>query len=124
MGMNDYLARHEFDAHYKGIWVQEHLLTYPKVRGKWPVAECMAVIDHGANIGPRISVTRVAVGTVIWPGVGTIVGALAMKDRNKIYLGISVPGDMLLIELKSTKEAKAREFARKVNQAAAHFRSV
>lgn len=118
--MNDYLEKHKYDAHFKGVNISADLLRY-KLK-KYPVAECEAIIDHGAQVAARITATRVAVGTIILPGIGTIVGALAKKDRNKIYLAITVPDDdVILIELKSTKETKAREFAAKVNKAAAHF---
>lgn len=90
---------------------------------KWPIAECEAFVDQGANVSARITATRVGVGTVIFPGVGTLVGARATKNRNKIYLVINVPGDVLLTEASSTKEADARRFAINVNRAAQYFAS-
>jgi len=111
VGGDGYFARHEFDAQYKGVFVSGDFLKYPRGGGKWPVADCEAVVARGADLGRRISFTRVAVGTVIYPGVGTIVGALATKNRNKIYLAIYVPGDVVLIELPAKKETRAIEFA-------------
>lgn len=89
----------------------------------WPIAQCDAYVDQGANVSARITATRVGVGTVIMPVVGTLVGALATKNRNKIYLAINVPGDVLLHEAASTKEGDARRFAMALNQAAAYFAS-
>ncbi|MFA7265207.1 MAG: DUF2510 domain-containing protein [Candidatus Nanopelagicales bacterium] len=120
MALDSYRQAHKFDAQFAGVAIRKDQLR----RGlqKWPVAECEAMVDQGADVAARITATRVAVGTVILPGIGTIVGALARKNRNKIYLAITIPeDDVVLIELNSKKEGEARQFALAVNRAAKHF---
>ena len=72
-----------------------------------------------SDIASRVTATRVAVGTVLLPGIGTIIGALAKKNRSKVYLATTVPDDdLVLVEVRAKKETKAREFALRINKAA------
>lgn len=120
MGLKEYREAHKFDAQFNGIAIRKDQLR--QGFKSWPIAECEAMVDQGANVAARVTATRVALGTVILPGIGTIVGALAQKNRSKIYLAITIPDDdVLLIELKSTKEGEARKFANAVNRAARHY---
>lgn len=110
----------QHDGKYEGIEIKEESLIHKGKR--WPIKDCEATVDHGANIASRITATRVALGTVLLPGIGTIVGALAKKNRSKVYLAIEVPGDdLVLVELKAKKEGEARQFAAKVNKAASYW---
>lgn len=78
---------------------------------KWDVTGATADFEHGANVGGRVTATRVAL---------TGVFALALKkDRNKVYIPIEfADGEQHLIEARAKNEAKAREFARQLQAAA------
>src|SRR5690606_11945758 len=60
--------------------------TIKTPQGRFPVAGAHVIVDHGANIGSRISGTRVAAGAVLLGPVGAILGGMAKKDRSKIYI--------------------------------------
>jgi len=89
----------------------------------WPVAECEAQVDTGAAISARVTATRVVAGALTFGSTGALVGAIAKKDRTKVYLSITVPGDVILKEVRGLDETKARQFALKINQAAAKHKA-
>ena len=67
----------------------------------------------------RTTATRVLVGAAIAPGVGTLVGAIARKDRTKVYVTVTLAtGQMLAAEAKATEESHDRRFVNAVNNAA------
>lgn len=112
---------------FAGVTVGPTELVQPNPKApmrpiKYPIAECYAEVDQGANVAARMTATRVAVGTLLAPGVGTLIGALAKKNRNKVYLAIATPGEPILLEVDSKKEGKAREFAMRINGYAAKAR--
>lgn len=78
------------------------------------ITGAVAEFQHGANIGSRITVTRLAL-------VGIFAFGLK-KDRNKVYVLIRLAdGEQVLIEAKAKQEADARKFTAAINKAAAHY---
>lgn len=122
MGMKEYAEKHRHNAQFEGLVIQGGVLR----RGlkKWPIAECEATLDTGAAVAARMTATRVIGGTVLLGPLGTVLGGLAKKNRSKVYLGIAVPGDAILIEVDSKKEGKARQFLAKFNAAAEQYRAI
>ena len=109
--MSESADRHKFDGVCAGIRINGDRIKQGS--RSWPVAECEALVDQGANLQARVTATRVLL---------TGPFALALKKgRNKVYLSITVPDDVLLVELKAKQEGDARKFAIAVNKAAAHF---
>lgn len=95
-------------------------LLPPKV---WPVAECEAQVDTGAAISARVTATRVVAGALTFGKTGAVVGAIAKKDRTKVYLQITTPEEVILKEVRGLDEGKARQFAKKINNAASTHRA-
>ncbi|WP_324642418.1 DUF2510 domain-containing protein [Pseudarthrobacter sp. LT1] len=89
----------------------------------WPVAECEATVDTGAAISARVTATRVAAGAMLFGKTGAVVGAIAKKDRTKVYLQITTPDEVILKEVRGLDEGKARQFANKLNNLAATHRA-
>ncbi len=112
MGRRDFANKHKYDCQVAG-----YALTGDRIkRGfkSWPVVGTVAEFEHGANIGSRVTLTRVALTGIFALGL--------KKDRNKVYVAIQMAdGEQLLIETKAKDEKAARTFATNVNQAAAHF---
>ena len=108
-----------FDDQCEGVKIRGDRLNYGM--RSYNIWECHAEVDQGAQIAARVTATRVMIGTAIAPGIGTLVGALARKNRTKVYLAISTPLEPILVELNAKREGAARRFAMKVNQAAEHF---
>ena len=74
-------------------------------------------MEYGANIGSRITATRVVTGAVLFGPVGAIIGGMAKKDRNKLYITITYAnGDIGVVEAKAKDEAKARQFVQAINK--------
>jgi hypothetical protein len=87
----------------------------------WPLAECEAYVETGAAVSARVTASRVVAGAMTFGSTGALVGAISKKDRSKVYLTITVPGDAFLEEVRGVDEGKARQFATKLNKlAAAH----
>lgn len=103
---------HKYDAEFEDVRIDGTSL-HVKKGGTWQVAECSAQVDHGANLQPRLTATRLAMTAGF--------ALLLKKDRNKVYLMVETPGDAHMIELKAKKETDARKFAMQVNNAARHF---
>lgn len=112
MGLKDFAAKHKYDAA-----VADYVLSGDKIkRGmrSWPVVGATAEFEHGANVGSRVTLTRVALTGIFALGL--------KKDRNKVYVAIELAnGEQILIEAKAKDEKKARTFASNVNAASAHF---
>lgn len=88
----------------------------------WPAEECAAVVDTGANI-QKMSAGRVVFGAVALGPVGAVLGGLAKKNKTRVYMVVTVPGDSLLEELPVKDEGKAKKFAHAVNQCADFLKS-
>jgi hypothetical protein len=86
---------------------------------EWPVAVCEAHVETGAAISARVTATRVVAGALTFGSTGAVVGAIAKKDRTKVYLNIVTPDEVIMKEVSGLDEAKARQFANKINNAAA-----
>jgi hypothetical protein len=110
-----YALDHRHDASFEGYRISAgRLIKGNGVLFDKPVGGAVAEFEHGANIGSRVTLTRIAVMGIF---------ALGMrKDRNKIYVAIQLAsGEQVLIEAKAKHERKAREFTAKLNQAAQQF---
>jgi hypothetical protein len=88
---------------------------------EWPVAECEAHVETGAAISARVTATRVVAGAMTFGSRGAVVGAIAKKDRTKVYLNIITPDEVIMKEVRGLDETKARQFANKVNNAATTY---
>lgn len=88
----------------------------------WPAEECAAVVDTGANI-QKMSAGRVVLGAVALGPVGAVLGGLAKKNKTRVYLVVTVPGDSFLEELPVKDEGGARKFAAALNQCANALKS-
>ena len=83
---------------------------------KWSLKGATATLENGANVGSRITATRVVTGAVLFGPVGAIIGGMAKKDRNKLYVTVTYSnGDQGVIEAKAKDEAKARQFVQAIN---------
>lgn len=121
MRFTQWADQHQFDKSFQGVKINGDRLQKGLARS-WLIAECEAHVDHGAAIAARVTATRVATGALLGFGApGAIIGALAKKNRQKIFLAITVPDDLILVELKAKHEGDARKFAAQINKAAAHF---
>ena len=111
--MKEFAEKHKFDAAFEGYRVIGDKFQKGSTKS-WPVAGAAAEFEHGANIGSRLTATRVVL---------TGVFALALKkNKNKVYVAVELAdGEQVLIEAKAKDEKKARTFATKVNQASAYF---
>lgn len=112
MGFRDQMAKHQFDCALEGYRLSGDKIS--KGIRSWPVAGATAEFEHGANIGSRVTATRVVL---------TGVFALALKkNKNKVFVAVELAdGEQLLIETSAKDEKKAREFASKINRASEHF---
>lgn len=88
----------------------------------WPVAGASCELEQGATVGPRTTATRVVAGAVVAGPVGAIVGGMLRKDRNKVYVVVTLAdGSQVLIDGPAKDERDAREFVAKLNAAGAHY---
>lgn len=100
---------------FRGITLSGRTLR--KGTKSWPVGECEIVIDAGANVGSRVTATRVATGALLAGPAGALIGSIAKKDRSAVYMTVITPDDMFFEQVSGLDEAKAREFATKVKRA-------
>ncbi|WP_209374293.1 hypothetical protein [Brevibacterium renqingii] len=83
------------------------------------LAGAKAEFETGANIGGRMTATRVIGGGLLFGPAGAIVGGMWKKNRAKVYIVITDNnGRTGLIETSAKNETKAREFANAVNNVA------
>lgn len=112
MGLKEFTDNHRFDAAIEGYRISGRKLQ--KGGKSWLIAGATAEFEHGANVGSRLTATRVVL---------TGVFALALKkNKNKIYVMIELRGgERLLIEARAKDEKKVREFVTKFNKASEYF---
>ena len=110
-----------YNDSFEGLRVVGDQLFRVRAGKQWPVADCSATVDAGAAIAARVTATRVAAGAALAGPLGALVGALAKKDRSRVYLAVTTSDDHILLEVDGKDEADARRFAASVNAAAAHF---
>ena len=90
--------------------------------GTWPLGGMTAELEPGVDVGARTTATRVVAGAVIAGPVGAIVGGLFRKDRNKVYVVVTLAdGSQILIDGPAKDERGARDFTAKLNAAGAHY---
>jgi hypothetical protein len=101
------------------------LIQFTGLRGEttYDIGGCHATVEKGAYVAPRLSFGNIAIGTLLLPGVGTIIGALARKNRTKVFLTITTDSEPILVEADSKLEGGARTFALAVNAAATRARA-
>ncbi|MCW2300767.1 DUF4429 domain-containing protein [Rhodococcus erythropolis] len=102
-------------AAFGGIQLRNSTLTYQG--SQHLVAGARAFVEIGGT-QRRTTATRVVVGSVVTLGVGTLIGAMAKKKTNNIYLTVEFSdGQSILVESKARAEGDARRFAAAVNSA-------
>ncbi|MFD6517280.1 hypothetical protein [Rhodococcus sp. NPDC060176] len=100
---------------FGGVQLFQKVLVHQGQR--YAVAGATAFVEVGGT-QRRTTATRMAVGTAILPGVGTIIGAMAKKKTNKIFLTVELSdGKLIFVEAHSRNEAAARKFAASVSAA-------
>lgn len=93
---------------------------FKKVRR--PIAGAVAEYEAGSSVGGRTTLTRVAAGALLAGPAGAIVGGMFKKDVSKGYVTTTFPdGTVVILEGPLKDESKLRQFAAKVNAAAAHY---
>ena len=81
-----------------------------------------AYFENGANVGSRVTATRVVAGAVLLGPLGAVLGGIAKKDRNKLYVIVEcADGTVLSTDLPAKDETKVREFVNKINACAKYF---
>lgn len=101
--------RQSRDAEFAGFKIRGDRLR--KGTDSWPISTCEAIVDQGVAIQPRITATRVVLAGPF--------ALLLKKDRSKVFLAVMADGEVVAMEpVAGKKEADAREFALRVNQAA------
>lgn len=118
-------AHQQFNGRFAGVYVLNGKVSYTgddrKLLTK-PLGGAVAEFETGADAGSRTTLTRVAAGAIVAGPVGAIVGGMFKKDRNKVYVSITFPdGDVMVVDAPAKDDAKAREFARKINAAGQHY---
>lgn len=82
---------------------------------RYPILGARASVEVGAT-QRRTTATRVVAGSVVAPGVGTVVGALAKKKTAKVYLTIElVDGQAIVDAVDAKHESDARRVAAAIN---------
>lgn len=80
----------------------------------YPMHDITAEVEVGAT-SRRMTATRIAAGTIIAPGIGTIVGGAARKATQHVYVNIMInDGRTIIIQADAKKESAARKFAHSV----------
>ncbi len=104
----------QFKGMFAGYRLEGPMLS--KSLSSWRIAGAEAEFQHGADLGGRVTLTRVALTGVFALGL--------KKDRSKVYIAVQLPdGQQVLIEGKAREEKQARRFANQIQQAANHYRS-
>lgn len=124
MGLKAWAARGRYNTSLNGVACMNGKIR----RGvrSWPVAGASCTVESGAS-SSRMTLTRVGAGAVVLGPVGAILGGLAKKDRSRVYVVLTVPGDgehpgeVFSFDVPVKDEKDAREFASKVNAAALAF---
>lgn len=99
--------KHGNPNEFEGVVLMENALTYRS--DGWALAGTFAHIEVSANPQGRVTAPRLlALG----------VFALAAKKTGSIWLVIDNPQYQLTVEVPAKKEALAREFASRINNAA------
>lgn len=105
--MNELAARAPI-ATFNGVYLRADTITQGKTSG--PTKDAVARVEAGADVGKRITATRlVALG---------VFALAAKKQTGHVYLTIEGDGYDIAIDLPAKKEPEARKFAAKVNAAA------
>ncbi len=98
---------HRYDAACAGARIDEDRLHYGP--SWWHVSSCdVELVDGGKPA--RMTATRIALGTALLPGVGTIIGAMSKKDRSKVWLMIVTPDGVEQVEVPKKEKAQAAAF--------------
>lgn len=97
---------HQFDATCQGLRIDGDRLH--NGRDAWDLRACAATIEHG---DPLL-------------GVRTDGASRGRRHhRENAYLCVAVPGDRLVVDLRTKDEDAARMFAHKLNSAARYFQT-
>lgn len=102
---------------FEGLTLRECTVSFEGQ--EYLLADARAEVEIGGT-QRRTTATRVIVGSAITLGVGTVIGAMAKKKTNNVYLSVDLAdGHTLLVEAKPKKEGEARKFANELNNRAA-----
>lgn len=95
-------------ASFEGVKLRGGRITEGKIGG--PVTGATARVESGADIGRRITLTRmVAIGVFAFA---------ARKQTGHVFLTIDHPEYQILVEVKAKQDGDARKFAALVNNEA------
>ena len=92
-----------------------HVLRHPvHLEDGADLTDAHAEYSLGAP-GSRMTAARVAGGAVLFGPAGAIVGALARKDRTRLYIDVETTAGLIEIVAKASDERAARKFVRMIN---------
>lgn len=94
-------------TNFEGVTLTRSEVKYKRDGG--PVAGATARVESGADIRRRITVTRLLVFVPL--------ALMAKKQVGHVYLSVEGDGFEFVVEVPVKKEADARKFAAKVNNA-------
>lgn len=98
---------HRHDAECAGLRIEEDRIHHGG--SWWPIASCDVELVEGGKRA-RMTATRIAVGTALLPGVGTIIGAVSKKDRSKTWLVLVTPDGVQQVEVPKKEKVQAAAF--------------
>lgn len=112
------VARASRGPEFQGIGIRNREIIEFKGQ-QFPLVGARAYVEIGST-QRRTTATRIVLGSVVTLGVGTVVGAMAKKKTNNVYVTIELAdGQVIVVEADAKKEGEAREFTAALTSAAA-----
>ena len=110
----------QYNSRWAGAQLVNGKLTYKGKR--YPIVGASAEYDSGAVVGQRPTFTRIVAGGIVAGPVGAVVGGMFKKDRNRVYVAVSLPAvGVIVLDGPAKEDNQAREFARRINAAGQHY---
>lgn len=114
--MNEFAEKNAKPLKFEGVSLKGGQVTFKGV--SYPVAGAQAFVEVGGT-QRRTTATRLVVGSAVTLGIGTLIGGMAKKKSNNIYVTVELAdGEVILVEAKSKLEGDARKFVGAINSAA------
>lgn len=101
--------------------------TVYSTKGQWPVVDCKADVvqelgeDQHKSVFSKEGFVGAVVGTVMWPGVGTILGAFfgsLVQEGPPIFLVVQSPQGEIFKKIPARKQDKAIKLVQYIRLAA------